>query len=195
MNPFIIVIAALIIIPFTLYLVLIGNFRKIEPRIVRLQKPILLLGTEIRTNDRDIYKDVGRVSARFNEIKKKAPVPNLKQPWASINISRDYDGESRTFTYIVGDQVQRIDAIPEGLNAYQIPAMTFAVFPVRPKSRIAWGITMGRTKRYIYTEWLPESGYQVRDSIGDFELHDERSLGRHPEIQLYVAVKERKVSG
>ena len=51
---------------------------------------------------------------------------------------------------------------------------------------------MGRMKRYIYTEWLPKSGYEISDIIGDFELHDDRSLGKHPEINLYVALKEKE---
>jgi predicted transcriptional regulator YdeE len=50
---------------------------------------------------------------------------------------------------------------------------------------------MGRTKRYIYTEWLPGSGYEPSEIIGDFELHDHRSLGKKPEVNLYVAVKEK----
>ena len=191
MNPFIAIAAAIILVGIALYLILIGRFNPIEPQIVTLKEPIRLLGLEIQTNDKDIYKDVGRVASSFNEIKKKSPLPHLKQPWASINISRDYDPESKTFTYMVGDQVEKIDSVPEGLSAFEIPVMTFAVFPVRPKSRFAWGITMGRMKRYIYTGWLPKSGYESPGVLDDFELHDDRSLGRHPEIQLYVAVQRK----
>ncbi len=192
MNPFIVIASAIILLGIALYLILIGSFKPIEPQIVMLSEPIRLLGLEIRTNDKDIYKDVGRVATAFNEIKKKSPLPNLKQPWASISISRDYDTESKAFTYMVGDQVESIETIPEGLKAYEIPAMTFAVFPIRPRSRFAWGITMGRMKRYIYTDWLPKSEYESPDILDDFELHDERSLGKHPEIQLYVAVQRKE---
>ena len=191
MNPFIVIATAIILLGIALYLILIGTFKPIEPQIVTLSEPIRLLGLEIRTNDQDIYKDVGRVAASFNEIKDKFPLPHLKQPWASVNISRDYDPESKAFTYMVGDQVEKIDSIPQGLKAYEIPAMAFAVFPIRPKSRFAWGVTMGRMKRYIYTEWLPKSGYESPGILDDFELHDERSLGRHPEIQLYVAIQPK----
>jgi predicted transcriptional regulator YdeE len=191
MNPFIAIAAAIILLGIALYLILIGSFKPLEPQIVTLAEPIRLLGLEIRTNDKDIYKDVGRVASSFNEIKKKSPLPYPKQPWASINISRDYDPESKAFTYMVGDHVEKIDSIPEGLTAFEIPVMTFAVFPVRPKSRFAWGITMGRMKRYIYTGWLPGSGYESTGILDDFELHDDRSLGRHPEIQLYVAVQKK----
>ncbi len=170
---------------------LIGNIDKKEPQIVKLNEPIKLIGLEISTNDKDIYKDVGRVAAKFNEIKKINPIPYLKQPWASINISKDYNVETKTFKYIMGDVVTKVGSIPNGLNSYEVPALTYAVFPIRPKSKIAWGITMGRMKRYIYTEWLPNSGYEASEIIGDFELHDDRSLGKKPEINLYVALKEK----
>jgi predicted transcriptional regulator YdeE len=45
--------------------------------------------------------------------------------------------------------------------------------------------------RFIYTEWLPKSEYNPSDVFGDFELHDDRSLGKNPEINLYVALKEK----
>jgi predicted transcriptional regulator YdeE len=51
---------------------------------------------------------------------------------------------------------------------------------------------MGRMKKYIYTEWLPNSGYEPSDQVGDFEFHDDRSLGKKPEIQLFVALKDEE---
>jgi predicted transcriptional regulator YdeE len=186
------IIILAIVVVIVLYYVFIGNIDKSEPKIIKLEKPIQLIGLKINTSDKDIYKDVGRVAAMFNEIKKNNPIPYLKQPWVSINISKDYNVETKTFTYIVGDVVTKVDSIPNGLYYYEVPALTYAIFPIRPKSKIAWGITIGRMKRFIYTNWLPESGYIPSDIIGDFELHDDRSLGKHPEISLYVALKENK---
>jgi AraC family transcriptional regulator len=190
MKTIIVTALAIIFLLIVLYNILIGNIEKKEPQIVKLNEPIKLIGIEINTNDKDIYKDVGRVVTKFNEIKKNNQLPYLKQPWASINISKDYNVETKTFKYIVGDVVTNIDVIPYGLYYYEVPAITYAIFPIRPKSKIAWGITMGRMKRYIYTEWLPKSGYKTSEIMGDFELHDDRSLGKNPEINLYVALKE-----
>ena len=114
-----------------------------------------MIGIEVHTNDNDIYKDVGRIASEFSELKKRMPISNLKQPWASVNISKDYNIENKTFTYVVGDVVTSFDTIPEGLNSYEIPAITYAVFIIKPKSKFSWGITMGRMKRYIYTERRP----------------------------------------
>jgi AraC family transcriptional regulator len=192
MKTVLLIVLIVIILLIALYFLLIGNIDKTEPQIVKIDEPIKLIGLEITTNDKDIYKDVGRVASNFNEIKKDHPVPHLKQPWASINISKDYDIETKEFKYIVGDVVTDAGSIPDGLHYYEVPALTYAVFPIRPKSKFAWGITMGRMKRYIYTGWLPESGYEPSEIIGDFELHDDRSLGKNPEINLYVALKEKK---
>ena len=175
-----------------LYFVLIGNTDKSEPEIITLDQPIYVIGLEINTDDKAIYQDVAKVASQFNEIKKSNPITNLKEPWSSINISKDYNPEKRTFTYVVGEVVNSIDSIPPGLKSYEIPPLTYAIFPIRPKSKIAWGITLGRMKKFIYTEWLPNSNYYPSDLFGEFELHDDRSLGKHPEINLHVAIKEKE---
>lgn len=175
-----------------LYFVLIGNTDRSEPKIIKLDQSIYVIGLEINTDDKAIYQDIAKVASQFNEIKKTNPIVNLKEPWSSINISKDYNPGKKTFTYVVGDVVNAIDFTPPGLKSYEIPPLTYAVFPIRPKSKIAWGITMGRMKRFIYTEWLPNSNYYPSDSFGEFELHDERSLGKHPEINLHVAIQEKE---
>jgi predicted transcriptional regulator YdeE len=192
MKTTLLVIVLLVLIVFVLYYVLIGKIDNSEPKIIKLDKPVQFIGLEINTSDKAIYKDIKKVATEFGNIKKMNPISNLKQPWASVNVSKDYDKEKKTFKYIVGDVVTRIDSIPDGLQSYEIPALTYAVFPIRPKSKLAWGITMGRMKRFIYTVWLPNSGYEPSEIIGDFELHDDRSLGKNPEVNLHVALKEKR---
>ncbi|MBN1118618.1 MAG: effector binding domain-containing protein [Bacteroidales bacterium] len=190
MKTAIIIIAALVLVIFVLYYLLIGRFIKPELKIITLEKPIDVIGLEIKTSDTDIYKDVSKVSKKFNALKAEHPIPHLKEPWQSINISNNYNEQTREFTYIVSDAVTKVDNIPEGLTHYEVPAINYAVFPIRPKSKFAWGITMGKMKSYIFREWLPASGYKPSPLIGDFELHDERSLGKHAEIQLYVGLSQ-----
>lgn len=191
MKIILIILIVVILIAITSYIILIGNIDKSEPKIIKLDKPIHIIGLEINTNDKDIYKDVGKAASDFTDIINKNPIPNKKEPWARLNISKDYNKEKGTFKYIIGDVVTMIDSVPNGLQSYEIPALTFAIFRIQPKSKFAWGITMGRMKRFIYTEWLPKSEYKPSDIFGDFELHDDRSLGKNPEINLYVALKEK----
>lgn len=188
-KPIVIAVCALIVLAVALYAMLIGSIDKANPTIVTFAEPMHVFGIEINTSDREIYKDVGRAAAMFNEAKRQNPIPNLKHPWERVFISKDYDEGTQTFKYIVGDVVTQCDTIPEGFSCYEIPAITYAVFTIKPKSRIAWGVTMGRMKRYIYTQWLPQSGYRGSDMLNDFELHNDRSLGKKPEISLFVALK------
>ncbi len=192
MKIVLIIILAIILLLVVLYFALIGNIDKSEPEIVKFDSPVLYIGRAINTSDKDIYKDVGKVAKEFNAIKQKNSIPYLKDPWASVCVSKDYNKETKTFTYIIGDVVTKIDSIPEGLQAGEIPALTYAVFKIRSKSKIGWGLNMGRMKRFIYTKWLPTSGYELSDSFGDFELHDDRSLGKKPEINLHVALKDKQ---
>jgi predicted transcriptional regulator YdeE len=191
MTKAILLIVFIIAIIVVLYFILIGNIDKSDPIIVKLDQPIYSIGLEIKTSDKSIYQDVGTIVSQFNDIKKTNPITNLKEPWASINISKDYNPGNGTFTYVVTDVVTKTDSVPEGLRSYEIPPLTYAVFRIQPKSKIAWGFTMGRMKKFIYTEWLPNSNYLPSDIFGEFELHDDKSLGKHPEISLYVALKEK----
>ena len=192
MKTLFIIIILFILAIVVLYFILIGNIDKSGPKIILLEKPVQFAGLGIKTDSKNIYKDVGKVAARFNSIKARNPIPDKKEPRAFVAVSRDYNPDTGTFEYIVGDVVIGPGLIPEGLLLYEIPALTYAVFPVRPRSKLAWGITMGRMKRYIYNHWLPASGYEPAGLIDDFEWHDEKSLGKNPEISLYVAIREKQ---
>jgi predicted transcriptional regulator YdeE len=92
----------------------------------------------------------------------------------------------------MGDVVTNIVEIPEGMISFEIPAIKYAVFPIRPKNRFAWGCAISKMKKNIYTEWLPNSNYEQAGQIDNFEYHDERSTRKkNPEIDLYVAIKEK----
>lgn len=107
-------------------------------------------------------------------------------------MSTGFDREKGTFSYLLGDVVTSLEKTPVGLVSFEIPAITYAVFPVRPKNRFGWGIAIANTKRYAYNVWLPDSDYEPAGVIDDFEYHDERSVRKNnPEIDLYIAIKER----
>lgn len=107
-------------------------------------------------------------------------------------ISKDLIGDE-SWEYLMGDVVTDLDSIPNGLKSFEIqPNTLFAVFTIKPKSRFAWGISIGRMKKYIYTEWIKNSEYELNNEvIGDFKLHDQRSTQKNPEIDLYVAIKKK----
>ncbi len=164
-----------------------------EPQITVLQEPILMLGMQVGTGMKSVFRDVSKLGKRWQAFKKTGVIPNKKEPWSFVAVSKDHDQQNGKWVYLMGDVVTRVDAIPSELVSYAIPAGTYAVFTLRPPHRFAWGMTIGTAKRYIYTEWLPRSGYKAGSVVSDFELHDERStLKRGPSIDLYVAVEKEQ---
>jgi predicted transcriptional regulator YdeE len=168
------------------------NIGGIQPRIVDLEQPIKIIGMAVDTDMKRIYRDVPALGKQFRKFKQTHEIPSKKQPWAFAAVSKDFDEASGTFWYIMGDVVTSLDKIPAGLMSFEIPAIKYVVFPVRPKNRWGWGMAIANTKRYAYTMWLPNSEYEPAGVIDDFEYHDERSVRRSdPEIDLYVAIREK----
>lgn len=103
-----------------------------------------------------------------------------------------HDERTEAMTDMMGDMVTSLDAVPEGLRTFTIPAIKYAVFPIRPRNRLGWPFAIADVKRYACTIWLPRSGYEPAGVIDDFEFHDERSArSKKPEVDLYVAIKPR----
>jgi predicted transcriptional regulator YdeE len=171
---------------------LVHDLSGYEPRIVQLEQPITIIGMSMDTTLKSIYRDVPALARQFEELKRAHPIPNKKEPWAFAAVSKDFDPAAGTQTYIMGDVVTSTEGMLDGLISFEIPALTYAIFPVRPKNRFGWGPAIANTKGYAYTVWMPKSAYQPAGVIDDFEYHDERSTPkRSPEIDLYVAIKKR----
>jgi predicted transcriptional regulator YdeE len=162
------------------------------PHIVELAEPILIAGMAVDTDVRTVQRDVAALGKRLKAFKAKGHIPNLKQPWAFAAVSRDFDDRTGAFSYIMGDVVTSLDGMPRELTVFEIPPLVYAVFSVRPRNRLGWPVAIAQTKQHAYTAWLPNSRYEPARIIDDFEYHDQRSTRRNkPEIDLYVAVKER----
>ncbi len=164
-----------------------------EPRIVDLEQPMLIVGMSTDTTLRNIYRDLPALGRRYHEYRRQHAIPHLKVPWAFAAVSKDYDQSTGALTYVMGDVVTEADPDPgmATVHAFAIPAITYAVFPVRPRFQFAWGLAIPDAKRYAYTVWMSGADYEPAGPIDDFEYHDQRSLRkRDPEIDLYVAIKK-----
>jgi predicted transcriptional regulator YdeE len=168
---------------------LIHPMEGVSPRVVELREPILAVGLETETNTRTAFRDVAALGRRYRHLKAAHGLEYLKDPQVFVALSDGYDASSGAFTYRMGDVVSRVGRMPPGLEAFEVPALTYAVFPVRPRNRFGWGIAIAAAKSYAYIRWMPTSGYRPAGIVDDFEYHDERSRRRRrPEIDLYVAV-------
>ncbi len=169
-----------------------GKIDGYEPRIVDLERPILIVGMEVETDLRRIYRDVPGLGRRYQEFKRRHTIPDKKTPWGFAAVTWGHDEATGAMTYMMGDMVNSLEAVPEGLRGFTIPAIKYAIFPIRPRNRCGWPFAIADVKRYAYTVWLPRSGYEPAGVIDDFEYHDERSTRpKQPEVDLYVAVRPR----
>lgn len=133
--------------------------RSTDPRIVSLQSPITIVGTSIETSLRTVSRDVATLGRRFRALKAEYQIPFLKQPWAFAAVSKDFDERTGRFSYIMGDVVTRVLDLHPDLMAFEIPALTCALFSVRPKNRFGWPFAIAYTKQHVYQMWLPASEY------------------------------------
>ena len=73
--------------------------------------------------------------------------------------------------------VSKIEEIPKGMQSLTIPEGLYAVFPYKGKPSEAM-----KTFRYIYSEWLPNSEYEI-DSRPYFALMCDKYKGEHLESE------------
>lgn len=149
-----------------------------------------MIGVSLRTGMKSIYKDAPILGKKYKDI--KDIIPNKKNPWAFVVVSKNFSNDNQKWDYLMGDVVTNFDNKPNSLEGFEIPENTYAIFTIQPKFSFLWGIMIGKTKKYIFDEWLPNSKYEVDSTIlSDFEYHNERSVGKNPSIDLYIPIKER----
>jgi predicted transcriptional regulator YdeE len=184
-----VIIAALLILGGVIMSFLLNKIDNMEPEIVPLQEPIKFAGMSVNTDVKKIYRDAAKLGKDYVQFKETNNIPNLKDPWAFVAYSRDFDEKTRSWEYLMGDVVTSLDSVPQGLKGYEIPAGEYAIFKIKAKFKLLWGLEIGRMKKYVFEEWLPNSRYE---STGiEFEYHDKRSKGKNPSIDLYVGIKEK----
>jgi AraC family transcriptional regulator len=103
----------------------------------------------------------------------------IAEMWTSLNLRYDeilnktdaaYGlceamGADGRFRYLAGFGVTKVGDLPEGMEAWDVPETTYAVFPC--------GLTtIHETYQYAFDTWLPQSDYKYNRGI-DFELYSE----------------------
>jgi AraC family transcriptional regulator len=82
-------------------------------------------------------------------------------------------------------EVENFDSVPEGMETFTLPGGLYAVF--NHKGGPAKG---AEAFRYIFGEWLPNSGYQS-DNRPQFEVLGEKYKGDDPdsEEEIWIPIK------
>jgi len=78
--------------------------------------------------------------------------------------------------YLIGVEAKSRVTIPFEYDVYTIPEALFAVFSTPPSNENNFLSILKDTWKFIFSEWLPNSGYEFDDNLIAFELYDERSL-------------------
>ena len=158
----------------------------VEPRIVVLDKPIAAVGLSIRTGMKSVFKDLPKVYDRYMKLKAQNGIPNIKEPWEYVSLSKNFTDE-KSWDYYTGHVVTSRNAVAEEFLGFEVPAGTYAVFPIRGKGKLFFGMAVGKMKKYIYETWLPQSQYEFGGY--EFEYNNEAMHAENPyAIDLYVAI-------
>jgi AraC family transcriptional regulator len=100
-------------------------------------------------------------------------------------------GEGETFTYLAGVPVDQAVAVPEGMEKQRVAGGEYAVFTHR------WNVGNGEldglyeTNRYIYGQWLPDSGYEFDRTRMDFERYGPAFCADPPELEIWIPIKKK----
>lgn len=123
---------------------------------------------------------------------RRKEIPNLIN--ADTLDLRDYQEDyyrsfdpSKSFTKWALAEVSKVAAIPDGMEVYTLVGGQYAVFHYKGLS------SDQRIYKYIFMEWLPQSGYKLADRP-HFELLGEKTKLNDPnseeEIWIPIAVKK-----
>jgi AraC family transcriptional regulator len=90
---------------------------------------------------------------------------------------------------MIAHEVERTDQVPDEMIARTIPAGTYAVFTAKgPVTKAVQDAT-----RYIYSTWLPESGYE-HGMTADLEVYDERRItgDDQSEVDIWIPIVKKE---
>jgi len=102
---------------------------------------------------------------------------------ASYGLMDHFDRAAGTMDYMAGNPVERVGELPAGMNRWDVPANTYAVFETTlPK--------ISETFDTIFSTWLPTSNYQ--QTAGPyFERYGEDFSPDDPRVSIYIPVAKK----
>ena len=114
---------------------------------------------------------------RIGEIQHSA------EPGVSYGLMDNFDQNIGELNYMAGIAVEKVVELPAGMTRWNVPADTYAVFE-------ASLTTIGETFDYIYSTWLPTSGYQ-QVAGPYFERYGETFSPANPNLSIYIPVEKK----
>ena len=164
-----------------------------NPFRIEKRESFRVVGYKIQTTNhkREGRKAIPSLWAKLKEEGLETPLLALanQEPLGlfGINIYNTDETDSRKFEYLIA--VSSDCEVQDGLTAYTVPAMTWAVFPCTLE-------TIGKTEAMAISKWLPKSTYRplnkgyitgrMKSGAPDIEFYGKGGL-----VEVWVAVKEK----
>jgi AraC family transcriptional regulator len=114
-------------------------------------------------------------------VPRMGELPNVSESYASYGVMQS---AGDVLEYMAGNPVSSISKLPKGMSPWDIAENTYAVF----QSTIA---TLPETFDYIFSIWLPTSGYKLVDGPL-LERYGENFSPENPVVDIYIPVKLHK---
>jgi AraC family transcriptional regulator len=148
-----------------------------EPRIV--SRPAFTVAGLVHHGIVDGEK-LGALWGKF--FARKAELKHEVEPDRTYGVMANYDEASNEFDYIAASQVESCEDLPAGFLSLEVPAAEWAVFTTTMPD-------LPQTYPYIYSTWLPQSGYQHAPAP-EFELYGETFDPSDPasQFEIYIPV-------
>lgn len=140
-----------------------------------------IFGKWTASNDKTVAADIRALSKQYHSI--------VSLPEGGVLpyfvLSRNYQKKSGEFELLIGGALEK-----DGLECLVLPAGEYAKMTIKPKLGFLWGAAIGEAKRYFYTNWILQNTYRALNM--EYEYHTEKSVGRHPAIELIFAIERNE---
>ncbi len=133
-------------------------------------------------------RNTGQIWAKFQNLATKIPNRDTSHGLGISIVTEELleKGENR---YIVSNEIEIVDNIPDGMIVEKIPSQKYAVFiHIGPLSKY------GETLQYIYGDWLPNNTtYERVPFAPEFESYTQRfNLNSdQSELDIYIPIQEK----
>jgi len=111
-----------------------------------------------------------RTDGRLEKLHQE-PFIKFHAEYGALFLKENEEGKT---VYLIGVEVKSRINIPFEYDIYTIPEALFAVFSTPPANEDNFSSILKDTWQFIFSEWLPNSGYEFDSNGIAFELYDER---------------------
>lgn len=128
------------------------NYKLLEKEAFKLIGKTLNTTTENGANLREIPEFWSQLNQN-GEVEKMIQIPGIRELVGAC-IMEDITGQ--TFDYSIAAMVDQETEVPEGMDVYEVPPLTWAVFECIG----AMPDAIQNGFKQIYSEWFPSTGYE-----------------------------------